>query len=348
MWKVSTPRPSPSGPLFDPVDPAEGQGLVPDVQLLEPGQAGPDDHVPLGPGLERPAPAQVENPLEHRIGITPHGIEACVGHVHERLFTLKLCVHPTSDLPGPWLRGTLDCMPPWSHATGPAGVEGPAPSPRLCPWSRPQYPNRRGTTGPVPPVGMLQPIPSRRPAEAWPGAGEWAPSRAIRGRFDDAPFIRACRGLTVDRVPVWFMRQAGRSLPEYRAARGQGSILDAISQPELVARLTRQPVDRYGTDAAIFFSDIVVPVAAIGFGVDVAPSTGPVVASRSGSRTTSSASGRSNPRSTRPTSSTRWASWPPSWTCPSSGSPVGPSPWPATWWKGALEELRQDQVAHAR
>lgn len=74
------------------------------------------------------------------------------------------------------------------------------------------------------------------------------------------------------------MRQAGRSLPEYRAARGSGSILDAIHQPELVAELTRQPVDRYGTDAAIFFSDIVVPVAAIGFGVDVAPGTGPVVA----------------------------------------------------------------------
>ncbi len=99
-----------------------------------------------------------------------------------------------------------------------------------------------------------------------------------QGRFDDAPFIRACRGLEVRHVPVWFMRQAGRSLPEYRAARGPGSILDAISQPELVARLTRQPVDRYGTDAAIFFSDIVVPVAAIGFGVDVAPGTGPVVA----------------------------------------------------------------------
>jgi uroporphyrinogen decarboxylase len=97
-------------------------------------------------------------------------------------------------------------------------------------------------------------------------------------RFDDAPFIRACRGLSVDRVPVWFMRQAGRSLPEYRAARGPGSILDAIAQPELVAELTRQPVERYGTDAAIFFSDIVVPAAAIGFGVDVAPGTGPVVA----------------------------------------------------------------------
>jgi uroporphyrinogen decarboxylase len=96
--------------------------------------------------------------------------------------------------------------------------------------------------------------------------------------FEEAPFIRACRGLSVARVPVWFMRQAGRSLPEYRAARGPGSILDAIAQPELVAELTRQPVDRYGTDAAIFFSDIVVPVAAIGFGVDVAPGTGPVVA----------------------------------------------------------------------
>jgi uroporphyrinogen decarboxylase len=98
------------------------------------------------------------------------------------------------------------------------------------------------------------------------------------GRFDTSPFIRACRRLTVDRVPVWFMRQAGRSLPEYRAARGPGSILEAIAQPELVAALTRQPVDRYGTDAAIFFSDIVVPVAAVGFGVDVAPGTGPVVA----------------------------------------------------------------------
>ena len=73
------------------------------------------------------------------------------------------------------------------------------------------------------------------------------------------------------------MRQAGRALPEYRAARGPGSILDAIAQPELVAELTRQPVDRYGTDAAIFFSDIVVPAAAVGFGVDIAPGTGPVV-----------------------------------------------------------------------
>jgi uroporphyrinogen decarboxylase len=109
-------------------------------------------------------------------------------------------------------------------------------------------------------------------APSAPGEAASAP-----GRFDDAPFMRACRGQTVPHVPVWFMRQAGRALPEYRAARGPGSILDAIHQPELVAELTCQPVDRYGTDAAIFFSDIVVPAAAVGFGVDITPGTGPVV-----------------------------------------------------------------------
>ncbi len=103
-------------------------------------------------------------------------------------------------------------------------------------------------------------------------------SHAASGRFDESAFVRACRGLSVDRVPVWFMRQAGRSLPEYRSARGEGSILEAIRSPDLVAELTRQPVDRYGTDAAIFFSDIMVPAAAVGFGVDIAPGTGPVVA----------------------------------------------------------------------
>jgi uroporphyrinogen decarboxylase len=99
------------------------------------------------------------------------------------------------------------------------------------------------------------------------------------GRTDhrEHAFIKACRSEPHERVPVWFMRQAGRSLPEYRAARGEGSILDAIAQPELAAELTLQPVRRYGVDAAILFSDIVVPVAAIGFGVDVAPGTGPVV-----------------------------------------------------------------------
>lgn len=73
------------------------------------------------------------------------------------------------------------------------------------------------------------------------------------------------------------MRQAGRSLPEYHAIRGPGSILDAIKQPDLATEISLQPVRRYGVDAAILYSDIVVPVHAIGFGVDVAPGTGPVI-----------------------------------------------------------------------
>jgi uroporphyrinogen decarboxylase len=74
------------------------------------------------------------------------------------------------------------------------------------------------------------------------------------------------------------MRQAGRALPEYRNARGEGSILGAIADAELSAELTLQPVRRYGVDAAILFSDIVVPVHAIGFGVEVEAGRGPVVA----------------------------------------------------------------------
>ncbi len=73
------------------------------------------------------------------------------------------------------------------------------------------------------------------------------------------------------------MRQAGRALPEYRALRGTGSILDAVRDPDLAAEITLQPVRRYGVDAAILYSDIVVPVAAIGFGVDLVAGVGPVV-----------------------------------------------------------------------
>jgi uroporphyrinogen decarboxylase len=94
----------------------------------------------------------------------------------------------------------------------------------------------------------------------------------------ESDFLKACRGEPVERVPVWFMRQAGRSLPEYRAMRGTGSILDAIATPEMAAEVTLQPVRRYGVDAAILFSDIVVPYHAVGFGVEVVPSRGPVIA----------------------------------------------------------------------
>ena len=89
---------------------------------------------------------------------------------------------------------------------------------------------------------------------------------------------RACRREPVSRTPVWFMRQAGRALPEYRAARGPGSILSAIGDASLSAELTLQPVRRYGVDGAVLFSDIVVPLHAIGFGVDVEQGRGPVVA----------------------------------------------------------------------
>jgi uroporphyrinogen decarboxylase len=91
-----------------------------------------------------------------------------------------------------------------------------------------------------------------------------------------APFLLAANGHRAPHTPVWFMRQAGRSLPEYRALRGEGSILDAIRQPDRAAELTLQPVRRYGVDAAVVYSDIIVPAHAVGFGIDVFPGTGPV------------------------------------------------------------------------
>jgi len=93
----------------------------------------------------------------------------------------------------------------------------------------------------------------------------------------DSAFIRACRSQPVPHTPVWFMRQAGRSLPEYREIRGTGTILTAIADPDLATEITLQPVRRYGVDAAILYSDIMTPVHAIGFGVDIEPGVGPVV-----------------------------------------------------------------------
>ena len=95
--------------------------------------------------------------------------------------------------------------------------------------------------------------------------------------LSESSYLRACRRQSVEQVPVWFQRQAGRSLPEYRNIRGSGSILEAIADPSLAAEITLQPVRRYGVDAAILFSDIVVPINAIGFKVDVVPGIGPTV-----------------------------------------------------------------------
>ncbi|MCO8270874.1 uroporphyrinogen decarboxylase [Actinoplanes sp. TRM 88003] len=94
----------------------------------------------------------------------------------------------------------------------------------------------------------------------------------------DSPFVRACRGLDVPHTPVWFMRQAGRSLPEYRKIRAGIGMLDSCRRPDLVTEITLQPVRRHNVDAAILFSDIVVPIAAAGIDLDIVAGTGPVVA----------------------------------------------------------------------
>jgi uroporphyrinogen decarboxylase len=99
----------------------------------------------------------------------------------------------------------------------------------------------------------------------------------VAGRFDDHPFLRACRGLPHDTVPVWFMRQAGRALPEYRAVRERHAFEEVVHTPDLAAEVTLQPVRRYGVDAAILFSDIVTPVQGLGIGVHIQPGVGPVV-----------------------------------------------------------------------
>ena len=91
-------------------------------------------------------------------------------------------------------------------------------------------------------------------------------------------FVRAARRQPVPHTPVWFMRQAGRSLPEYRAIRAHVPMLESCRTPDLVTEITLQPVRRHGVDAAIFFSDIVVPLQAAGVDLDIVPGTGPVVA----------------------------------------------------------------------
>ena len=94
----------------------------------------------------------------------------------------------------------------------------------------------------------------------------------------DSTFLRACRGESVGHVPIWFMRQAGRALPEYLAIREGVPMLDSCFRTDMVVEITMQPVRRYGVDAAIFYSDIVVPLKAIGVDLDIVPGTGPVVA----------------------------------------------------------------------
>ena len=98
----------------------------------------------------------------------------------------------------------------------------------------------------------------------------------VDGRTSSSPLIRAYRGSLPQHTPVWFMRQAGRSLPEYRALRAGGQMLQACLDPSMVTEITLQPVRRHGVDAAILFSDIVIPVLLAGVDVTIVAGRGPV------------------------------------------------------------------------
>jgi len=125
-------------------------------------------------------------------------------------------------------------------------------------------------------AGSLGEVPSPR--------GEAAPETpdtpgTSRSALLDSDFLRAARREPVrHHTPVWFMRQAGRALPEYRKVRTGIPMLDSCFRPDLVTEITLQPVRRYGVDAAVFFSDIVVPLKAIGVDVEIVPNVGPVIA----------------------------------------------------------------------
>ena len=99
-----------------------------------------------------------------------------------------------------------------------------------------------------------------------------------RRHLPEASYLAAATGRTPARTPVWFMRQAGRSLPEYRALRAKNTMMEACFNAELICEITLQPVHRHGVDAAILFSDIVVPLRGAGVDLDIVPDVGPVIA----------------------------------------------------------------------
>ncbi|WP_261569232.1 uroporphyrinogen decarboxylase [Frankia gtarii] len=157
-----------------------------------------------------------------------------------------------------------------SVQTAPSGVA--VASARVAPPRDGDKPHRRGgsaATTDLPPAD----------AAFRAGAVGLHPGSARRpGLATTAPFLRACRRDQPETTPVWFMRQAGRVLPEYRALRADVPMLDSCRDPAMITEITMQPVRRFRPDAAIFFSDIVVPLVAIGLDIDIVAGVGPVVA----------------------------------------------------------------------
>jgi uroporphyrinogen decarboxylase len=98
-----------------------------------------------------------------------------------------------------------------------------------------------------------------------------------RRELPESPYLAAATGRKSSRVPVWFMRQAGRSLPEYRELRARNTMMQACFDADLITEITLQPIRRHGVDAAILFSDIVVPLRASGIELDIVPDVGPVI-----------------------------------------------------------------------
>jgi uroporphyrinogen decarboxylase len=101
---------------------------------------------------------------------------------------------------------------------------------------------------------------------------------STRRELPESSYLAAANGLQPARTPVWFMRQAGRSLPEYRELRAGHRMLDACFDAELICEITLQPIRRHRVDAAILFSDIVVPLRGAGIDLDIVPDVGPVIA----------------------------------------------------------------------
>ena len=117
----------------------------------------------------------------------------------------------------------------------------------------------------------------KKSAHIFPAPYATGSASALASLPESSRFLRACRGLPVDATPVWFMRQAGRYMPEYRAIRQKHSLLEIVAQPELAAEVTLQPVHRLGVDAAILFADILLPVVPMGLRLEFAQGEGPVI-----------------------------------------------------------------------